>query len=133
MLILTHTKKGNILSENHLDILVVDDDQSISLLLSEILNLWQHNVTIKHSAAEALVTIENEKFDIIFTDMLMPEMNGVELIQKAIFIKPEIKNKVVFTTGMSGQSFGADYQDFIVLEKPFKIKDVKSAIEEIIA
>ena len=120
------------MSDNNLNILVVDDDQSISMLLSEILNLWQHNVTIKHSANEALTCIENEKYDIIFTDMLMPEMNGLELIQKAIFIKPEIKKKVVFTTGMAGHSFGAEYQDFIVLEKPFKIKDVKTAIDEII-
>ena len=119
------------MSEDHLNILVVDDDQSISFLLSEILNLWHHNVTIKHNAADALVSIEAENFDIIFTDMLMPEMNGMELVQKAIFIKPEIKRRIVFTTGMSGQSFGAEYQDFIVLEKPFKIKDVKSAIEEI--
>ena len=132
MLTLNLAKIEYDLSDKNLNILVVDDDQSISMLLSEILNLWQHKVTVKHSAKDALVVIEDEDYDIIFTDMLMPEMNGMELIQKAVFIKPEIKSRVVFTTGMSGESFGAEYHDFIILEKPFKIKDVQTAISDIV-
>lgn len=113
-----------------LKILVVDDDVSISMLLSEILKLWQHEVTVLHNSSEALERLKHEKYDIIFTDVLMPEINGIDFLNKALEIDNAYAEKFIFITGLSAEN-NHELTDKMVLEKPFKIKDVQLVMEEI--
>ena len=111
-------------------ILIVDDEDSIALLLSEILKLWNHQTLYKQTVEDALKTLKNEKFDVIITDMLMPEMQGDAFMELVIKENPYYRNRFVFTTGLSINHINTQ-EKFLYLEKPFKIKDVKSVLEQI--
>ena len=112
-----------------LRILVVDDDMSISMLLSEILKLWQHEVVVLHNSTDAAERLKHESYDIVFTDVLMPELNGIDLFKKALEENEDYDKRFVFITGLSTEN-NSELNDKIVLEKPFKIKDVQLVMEE---
>lgn len=64
------------------NILVVDDSASIQQLVSFTLKNQQHEVDVAGDGAEALDTVGNKQYDLIITDMNMPNMNGVEMTQQ---------------------------------------------------
>jgi DNA-binding response OmpR family regulator len=100
-------------------ILVVDDDPTNTKLLKFLLSDEGYEVTAVHSPHEALSRISNNVYDLIFLDIMMPEMDGLELCRRIrttsttpiIFIsaRGEIKDKV---TGL--KAGGDDY-----ISKPF--------------
>ncbi len=76
-----------------LNILIVDDNQSIVRTMSQVLNRLGHSVKTANSGAEAIaIAKQNHDIDIIFMDIRMPSMNGVEALKE---IKPIIPNVVV--------------------------------------
>ena len=70
-------------------ILVVDDEQIILTAFQIELQDAGHDVKIALSGREALELISQEGFDIVYTDLIMPEMNGTELCQKIKKITPQ--------------------------------------------
>ncbi len=63
---------------NSLQILVVDDDYDFAESLAEVLEDRGHAITIANSGEEAIEVFNNDKFDLIFMDVKLPGMNGVE-------------------------------------------------------
>ncbi len=61
-------------------ILVVDDEPHVVKLIARLLETKDYQVTCAYSGQEALNLMKNESFNIISTDMRMPEMNGEELL-----------------------------------------------------
>jgi len=86
-------KKGNIL--------VVDDDPSIALYLSELLKLSGYTVSKETNSLKALehFTSKPESFDLLITDLTMPDMNGKELTEKILAVKKEFP--IILCTGFS--------------------------------
>ncbi|XP_017245390.1 two-component response regulator ARR12 [Daucus carota subsp. sativus] len=64
------------------NILAVDDDRTCLLILKEWLEKWGYQVTTVENAHEALSMLENKSFDLVITDIHMPEMNGFELQER---------------------------------------------------
>jgi CheY-like chemotaxis protein len=62
------------------NILVVDDDEQYPIMLAKILRNHQHNVTIANDGAEALKLCTTQTFHLIVTDILMPNVDGIDLI-----------------------------------------------------
>ena len=62
------------------NILVVDDDEQYPIMLAKILQKDNHNVTIASDGKEALKFCKVQKFDLIITDIFMPNEDGLELI-----------------------------------------------------
>jgi CheY-like chemotaxis protein len=62
-----------------LSVLVVDDHPSMATGLADILEFKGFEVFVAYSGAEALEILRNHPFDILLTDVIMPDMNGVEL------------------------------------------------------
>ncbi len=62
-------------------ILIVDDDKHIAAVLRELLLIDGHDVQVVDNASGALVWARQEAFDLILTDILMPMVDGIELIQ----------------------------------------------------
>lgn len=68
--------------ENKVRILVVDDEESICLVLKEILEYESYSVISVNNALEALKLLENESFEVIISDIKMPNMDGMEFLEK---------------------------------------------------
>ena len=63
-------------------ILVADDDVLLRKLLNDLLTFYGYDVDCVSNGKEAIALIETDSYDILITDYLMPEMNGIELIKK---------------------------------------------------
>ena len=63
-------------------ILVVDDNPSMAKTLADIMNAKGFEVHAAYSGLEALAILQNQPVDILLTDVIMPDMNGVELYRK---------------------------------------------------
>ena len=98
-------------------ILIVDDNEMGLLARKQVLQELGHRVTEVSSAKEALRLFGSGLFDLVITDFRMPDLNGIELIQNARAIRPEIPIILIsgFTTalGLDEATTGAD----IVLQK----------------
>lgn len=63
-------------------ILVIDDDPSVRQVVSEMLKQAGHEVTMAENGREALGMLAGHRFDLVITDLIMPEQEGIETIQE---------------------------------------------------
>ena len=78
-------------------ILVIDDERSIRNTLKDILEFEKHKVTLAENGKQGLETALNEFFDIIFSDIKMPEMDGIELLEQ--LREKEVEAPVIMISG----------------------------------
>ncbi|MDR2562722.1 MAG: sigma-54 dependent transcriptional regulator [Prevotellaceae bacterium] len=71
-------------------ILVIDDERSIRNTLKEILEYEESEVTLSENGRDALVAFKNETFDLVFCDIKMKGIDGVETLEKMQEINPEV-------------------------------------------
>lgn len=71
-------------------ILVVDDERSIRNTLKDILGLEGHNVEVAEDGAQGLKFISEKAFDVVFCDIKMPQMDGLEVLDKIVQMNPEL-------------------------------------------
>jgi PAS domain S-box-containing protein len=83
----------------HGHVLVVDDDQSVSLYMRALLENWGLEVTLAGSAADALSLVRRgaARFDLVVTDQMMPRTTGIELAGELARIAPDLP--VILYTG----------------------------------
>ena len=80
-------------------ILLAEDDTSMREYLQRALQRVGYEVSAVGCGTEAMPLLETERFDLLLTDIVMPEMDGIELAQKASAIDPDIR--VMFITGFA--------------------------------
>jgi signal transduction histidine kinase len=85
--------------ENKAKILLVDDEISYGQMTSRILSSYGYNSVAVLSADAALKTLEKESFDLLMTDIIMPNMDGLELIEVVSAAYPDLP--ILVTTGMA--------------------------------
>jgi len=71
-----------------LRILLAEDDESMRVYLSHALERVGYAVTAVDRGTAAVPLLESEPFDLLLTDIVMPEMDGIELAQKALNLAP---------------------------------------------
>jgi len=112
------------------NIMVVDDEEYILEIMKELLTELGHTVTTFSSAPQALEHFKNNSYDIVLTDLGMPEMNGLEMAAKIKECKP--KTLVIM---MSGWGLNLDEKntsniiDYII-NKPFSVEKIIFIISE---
>jgi DNA-binding NtrC family response regulator len=116
------------------NILVADDDEQYPIMLAKTLRNDQHNVVIAKDGAEALKLCISQKFDLIITDILMPNADGIDLMMDLLerhLIIPVIAisgGQAAMFRLQSANTLGA----YSVLTKPFTnecfLNTVKSAL-----
>ena len=71
-------------------VLVVDDERSMRELLSIVLRREGYDVTVSENGRTAVNAMERGRFDLLISDIKMPDMNGVEVLREAKRIDPDI-------------------------------------------
>ena len=121
--------------ESSLRVLWVDDEEAIRENVGEILELLGHNGDVAKSGKEALEYLENNHYDIVITDIGMPEMCGWELAD-IINKKFDRKMKVAIVSGWGleiDETEKKEHNVLFVLEKPFNILQLKTLFKEVAA
>jgi DNA-binding NtrC family response regulator len=111
-------------------VLIVDDDKAFLQILAERMQNRGMEVIKAESAAEALRKLEEESFDAVLLDLMMPEMGGIEALQIMRKKQPEIQ--VIFVTGHPSVSKGVEAMklgatDFI--PKPVDMNELTEKIK----
>ena len=116
-------------------VLVVDDEPAIGMIFRRVLG--DHEVTAVTTASQALELLDSGKhFDIIFTDLMMPEMSGMEFFAELKRRLPLLAGRVVF---VSGGAFTPGAQAFLDqvenerLDKPFAMAHVRDLVQRMLA
>jgi len=78
-------------------ILIIDDEKSIRTTLKDILEFEKHNVTLVENGVRGLETLEGGSFDLVFSDIKMPEMDGIEFLTKVH--EMDIETPVIMISG----------------------------------
>jgi PAS domain S-box-containing protein len=117
-------------------ILIVDDEAEIRDTLGEILTAAQHRVVTASSGREALERMAAETYDVILTDIRMPDLDGRALYQEIERRWPGKGGRVIFVTG---DTLASALREFVsesgrpVIEKPFLPNEVRRVVAELVA
>lgn len=105
-------------------ILLAEDDRSMREYLGRALERSGYSVVSVDRGTAAIPLLETEKFDLLLTDIVMPEMDGIELAQRAGEIAPDIR--VMFITGFAAVTLraGQEVPQARILSKPFHLRDL---------
>ncbi len=112
-----------------LKILVVDDEPSVRETLAEMLVAVDHDVELAESGQEAIEKLSNGNFDLVFTDLAMPEMDGWETAREIRKHWPEIR--IVMVTGYGPTTPPPTGEEGLVdgiIGKPFDFGQVGSTL-----
>jgi two-component system NtrC family sensor kinase len=111
-------------------ILVVDDEKAVVEILGEMLGLLGYQPALCYSAGEGLKKIRETKFDLVLSDLRMPEIDGPQFYRRALEIDARLARRFIFLTG---DTIAEDTRTFLrtagqpFLAKPFHL----AGIEEI--
>ncbi|MEQ1687153.1 MAG: response regulator [Sphingopyxis sp.] len=110
-------------------ILLAEDDDAMRGYLARALERSGYDVTTATTGREALDYVESGTFDLLLTDIVMPEMDGIELAQRAQALSPA--PKVMFITGFAAVALHANdaVPDARLLSKPFHLKDLVAQVD----
>jgi CheY-like chemotaxis protein len=128
-------KKAGPKTPEEISILVVDDEKNLTLAMRRLLSAEGYSTQTAGSGEEALEVVQGKDYDLIFLDVNMPEMNGLETFKKLKKITP--KSAVIMITGY-GKTLKTLVEEALglgvrkVIDKPFKINQITEAIREVI-
>ncbi len=110
-------------------ILLAEDEQAMREYLARALEKSGYEVVAVDRGTEAAPLLETQDFDLLLTDIVMPEMDGIELARHCSKVSP--RTQVMFITGFSGVTLraGQSMPNAKVLSKPFHLKDLVLEVE----
>ncbi len=110
-------------------ILLAEDEEAMRTYLARALENAGYSVTAVDRGTAALPLLQSEDFDLLLSDIVMPEMDGIELAQKCAEVSPQ--TKVMFITGFAAVSLRANAAapQARVLSKPFHLRDLVLEVE----
>ena len=117
-----------------IQILLAEDDNDMRRFLVKALENAGYDVASFDNGLSAYNRLREEPFELLLTDIVMPEMDGIELARKAPELDPEIKG--MFITGFAAVALNPDSQaprDANVLSKPFHLRDLVSEVDKMMA
>jgi CheY-like chemotaxis protein len=117
-----------------LKVLIADDSKALQYVLADIINKLGHDHKEVSNGRQAIEALEREDFDVIFMDIEMPEMTGIEATHfirtKMNFPKSDIK--IIALTAYDPQLFSERYKDTAIseiLSKPYSLDKIKNLLD----
>ena len=120
-------------SKENFEILFVDDERDVLSIVEQYLSMQGYLVTVADSGIKALELVRERDFDVVFTDLNMPEFGGLELLPAIKKYRPE--TEVIVVTGFGSiesaiESMRLGCYDY--LQKPIKFELLRILVERII-
>ncbi|MBF0143395.1 MAG: response regulator [Magnetococcales bacterium] len=114
-------------------ILVIDDEAAIRSLIREILEEEGHEITDAADGIQGMEAFRSAPFDLVIADMLMPGMDGVELIMELTGLSPQVRIIAISGGGRgkeasSNLELARDYGAQYLLAKPFTPRELIQAV-----
>jgi two-component system cell cycle response regulator CpdR len=105
-------------------ILLAEDDEAMRTYLARALANAGFDVVAVDCGTAALPLLAGGTFDLLLSDIVMPEMDGIELAQRCTALSP--RTRVIFITGFAGVALRANQNmpEAKVLSKPFHLRDL---------
>ena len=114
-------------------ILVVDDEEELRELIRYVLERAGHSVTCAHNGREASLVIARGQFDVVVTEILMPDRDGMELITEIAVKYPGVKMVAMSGGGQIGSdqylSMAKGLGAHVLLRKPFTHQALIAAVD----
>lgn len=117
-------------------ILLVDDEEIVLRLFETVLELDHHDVTTASDGNGALAAVTNGAFDLVITDLVMPDKEGIETIVELRKLRPDLP--IIAMSG-GGRGNAADYLDMAAklgarktLAKPFSTQALLDAVNDVL-
>lgn len=117
-----------------INILYVEDEEKVRLQTSKVLSIYFDNITLAKDGKEGLEKLKNRTINILFTDINMPKMDGlsmIEHIRKIDKILPIVVFSAYDNTNYLLKTIEYGVDGYIL--KPFKLKQIQTVIEKIIS
>ncbi len=114
-------------------ILLAEDDDSLRGFLERALQRAGYSVASYANGLEAYQHLQEEPFTLLLTDIVMPEMDGIELAKLAGEFDPQLK--IMFITGFAAVTLKTDepmLNDAKVLSKPFHLRDLVAEVDRLL-
>jgi two-component system cell cycle response regulator CpdR len=115
-------------------ILLAEDDDSMRRFLSKALERAGYEVVSYGNGAEAFESLKENPVTLLLTDIVMPEMDGIELAKRAAELNPHMK--IMFITGFAAvalQPFSEAPRQARILSKPIHLKDLVREVDRMLA
>jgi len=115
-------------------ILIAEDESSVQAFVDRALRHCGHQTVIVGDGLAALTALRNETFDLLLTDIVMPEMDGIELARRAAELDPDIK--IMFITGFAAVALNSDSsapKHAKVLSKPIHLRELVTEVQKLLA
>jgi len=111
-------------------ILIVDDDKAVRSLLAAVLKTANYEIDVAVNGVDAIDHIDGITYDLIITDYLMPEMDGLELTRRVKSIYPAIP--ILIITGTESARDLLKSEATACFSKPFNIFDLLGFVKNIL-
>ena len=115
-------------------IILAEDDEDMRRFLVRALERAGHVVQSFGEGASAFEEIKQNSFDLLLTDIVMPEMDGIELARRAAELDPSLK--IMFITGFAAVALHPDSRapkEAKVLSKPFHLRELVAEVDRMMA
>jgi two-component system cell cycle response regulator CpdR len=115
-------------------ILLAEDDTDMRRFLVKALQNAGYEVISYDNGLSAYHRLREEPFQLLLTDIVMPEMDGIELARRAAELDPDIK--IMFITGFAAVALNSDSKaprNAKVLSKPVHLRDLVSEVHKMLA
>ena len=114
-----------------LRVLLVEDNTQVRDFAAELLEDLGCKVGTANDAAEAMRALELDGFDLVFSDVVMPGLSGVELAQQISEKRPGLP--VLLATGYAGSMQQEAHDCFEIVSKPYDVTSLRQAIASLLA
>jgi len=112
------------------NILVAEDNPAVREFIMRALSSVGHTVTAAADGQQALDLLTHEKFNVLVTDIVMPNVDGIALAMKATRLFPDLK--IVMISGYAQERMRAHNLDALVhriIAKPFSLEEICAAVK----